>query len=77
MNLRVIIGGLVIIGIAFIFFLPGLILNEGTDLERITGQAVADNLKKVSSLGTLNAIPYVLFLIGFQTIIVGFLVGYR
>lgn len=77
MNLRVIFGGIAIIGIAFIFFLPGLVLNEETDLESITGQAIADNINKVNSLGTLSAIPYVLLFIGLQTIIAGFMVGYR
>lgn len=77
MNLRVIIGGIAIMGIGLIFFLPGLVLDEGTALEKITGQVVADNIKKVNSLVTLSAIPYVFLLIGLQTIIVGFMVGYR
>lgn len=86
MNLRVIIGGLTIIGIAFIFLLPGLFLNEKADLQRITAGVVADTLniqsesiltKVKDSLNVLDAVPYALFLIGFQTIVVGLLVGYR
>lgn len=86
MNLRVIFGGLTIIGIAFVFLLPGLFLNEKADLGKITAGVVADApdiqsegiLTKVKdSLNVLDAVPYVLFLIGFQTIIVGLLVGYR
>ena len=86
MNLRVIIGGLTIIGIAFVFLLPGLFLNEKADLGKITADVVADTIniqsedllnKVKDSLNALDAVPYVLFLIGFQTVIVGLLVGYR